>query len=175
MQSLAKITLIVSLLVLMGSCRESVQFPIIPAIEYKDFVIFPDSAHVVMDITDGDGNFGLNPEDTLGNFEYSIDPFNKYHFCIFLEPYVLVNNQWELIDFTPSPANPNALPFFYRTKERLDRTGTDKNLEAEIKVLLFPWPPTELNSGDTIRFEAHVADRDLNESNRIETPAYIIP
>ena len=179
MQRLGKISLIglAFITVLMSSCREDVQFPIIPAVEFNSFVVFEDSASIVFDITDGDGNFGLAVDDTLGNFELSIDPFNKFYYCIFVDPYILNNNVWEFVDLAPSAANPGASPLYYRTKQRFDPTGSDKNLEAEIRVSLEDavWPPADFESGDTIKFEIHIADRDLQESNRVETPVFIIP
>jgi len=162
--------------VFMSSCREDVQFPIIPAVEFKSLEMIPDTIYITFDMTDGDGNFGLNEEDTLGNFLQSADPFNKYHYCIFGDPYILNNGVWEYVDVLPNAMDEGS-PFYYRTNRRLDPTGADKNLEAEIQIEVVTnvlsvadFPP-----GDTLKFEIHIADRDLQESNIVETPAFIIP
>ncbi|MEM7161311.1 MAG: hypothetical protein AAF487_02610 [Bacteroidota bacterium] len=176
MQRLGKILGFAALLaLLLSSCRDPVQFPTIPAVEYKSFEILADTAFLTFDMTDGDGNFGLDEEDTLGDFEFNAVPFNKFHYCIFIDPYKFVNNEWVLIDKRPNAANPDAIPLYYRV-ERLDPSGSDKNLEAEIRIDFPPpvWPLPECELGDTIKFQIQIADRELQESNVAESPAFII-
>ena len=160
--------------VLLNSCREDISFPVIPAIESKEFIVFTDSAFIEVDFTDGDGNIGFEEGDTLGQFEYSIDPFNKFHYNFFVDIYQFENNEWTLYDLTPSPTNPNFQPLYYRTK-KLDPEGSDKNLEGSIRVKLAPFPPIDFSSGDTIRFEVRLADRNLNLSNVVTTEGFVVP
>ena len=166
--------MLAAIVVILSSCREEISYPTIPAIEFKDFVVYPDSAFITVDFTDGDGNIGFDVGDTLGQFAYSIDPFNKFYYNFYIDIYQLQNDQWELYDLTPSPSNPDSQPFYYRT-EKLDPDGSDKNLEGEIEVKLAPFPPVDFNSGDTIRFEVQLADRDLNLSNKVTTDGFVVP
>ena len=175
-QSLIKNTLFLFALatILLNSCKEDISFPVIPAIEFKEFVVYTDSAFIEVDFTDGDGNIGFESGDTLGQFEYSIDPFNKFHYNFYIDIYQLENNEWTLYDLTPSPTNPGFQPLYYRTP-KLDPEGNDKNLEGSIRVKLSPFPPIDFSTGDTIRFEVQLADRNLNLSNKLTTDGVIVP
>ena len=76
MKSIVKIGLITSLALALNSCVKEEQYPIEPAIKYLDFVLNPDgSATLKYTFTDGDGDIGIEPEET--GYNYFIHYYHK--------------------------------------------------------------------------------------------------
>lgn len=149
-------SLITSVLI---SCRPDEEYPDEPQITYDGFQTFgSDSAHLFIDFTDGNGDVGLTQADTAEPYLYNV----------FLTYSELQNGEW--IDFLFDDIGYN-----YRIPD-LNPEGSDKPLTGEIKVTLIPFfngGPTAIS--DTFRWSGYMMDRALNESNIIETPAFIKP
>ena len=161
---------------ILSACRKPVDFPDVPAITFESFEIYQDSslAYVTIAFQDGDGNIGLNEEDVEGDFALEYNPYNIFHHNLFLDFYLWENSDWVWQDYIPENAMDVSSPYYYRIPP-LDPDGRDKNLEGTIRVSLEPFPPIDFSSGDVIRIEIQLADRDLNLSNVVTTPEYTIP
>lgn len=153
----SKITLPLLFLALLGlnACKKDDNFSEVPHIEYKDFVAMGDSAHIILNFTDGDGDLGLGDSDTAGNFRYNC--FIRY----------FEKQNGTFVERTFSP------PFNFRIPVLND--GKAKALSGEIKVSVAPFYYDFLSDFDTIRYEIYVKDKALNESNHITTPEIITP
>lgn len=162
MSIISKIALITVLIVSFSSCRKTEDYPDTPEIEYKSFETYKDSAVFTFSFTDGDGDIGLRKSDTTGKFSVG----QKYYYNLFLEYYEMKNGQFEKIDLI--------VPFYYRIPF-VDNEGRDKTLQGDISVTLTPFYYDFTSPYDTLKYEAYLVDRDLNESNIIETPELIKP
>ena len=139
----------------LGSCRKIEQFPPEPSIEFVDFLQFgSDSAQLIIEFTDGDGDIGLRDSDTTGEFAYNL----------FLTYYELENGQW----IEPELAT----PFWYRIPV-LRESSTEKALQGEINVDLSPFYARPI--ADSIRYDVELRDRALNTSNKLSTPIILVP
>lgn len=148
------------LLVALTGCRPEKKFPAEPVIEFKSFTQYGDSASLVINFTDGDGDIGLGESDSQPPF----DTGSTYYHNLFLEYDTLENGTWRRVQFL--------LPLYYRIP-RITPTGQNKTLEGEIAVALKPWPLVTYPAGwpaDTVRFTVTLVDRSLNVSNTVESP-----
>lgn len=147
--------------VLFSACLKNDEFPIEPRVTFKEFIQYADSARIVFEFTDGDGDIGLNARDTFP--PYDVEP---YYYNLFIDYHKLDNGIWEEVDLV--------LPLYYRVPV-ITPTGQNKTLEGEIDVLLFPYPTLPNTSGDTIKYSIKLVDRALHESNVTETDQIIVP
>ncbi|MBK9147188.1 MAG: hypothetical protein IPM12_05105 [Flavobacteriales bacterium] len=141
-------------------CKKPEVFPPEPAIEFKSFTQFGDSASLVIAFTDGDGDIGLSDSDNQPPFDTS----STYYHNLFIEYDTLENGTWRRVEFT--------LPLYYRVPV-ITPTGQNKTLEGEIAVALKPWPLIGYPTGwpaDTVRFTITLVDRALHVSNAVESP-----
>jgi hypothetical protein len=166
MKTNTKISLILLLLVIAGltACIKEEQYPIIPHIEFKGFGTLKDISHkdslgqILISFTDGDGNIGLYESDSVEPYKYNYYlKFMQYH-----------NKQ--LVEVTP--ANP-ALTFNSRIPI-LTPNGRNKNITGDIYMTLELYFARQILLTDTIGFEIYILDRDLNKSNVLNTPLFII-
>jgi len=147
----------------MSSCLKVEVLPDEPSIMYKSFNFYPDSAVLVFSFQDGDGDVGLNEEDTLAPFNVE----GENYFNLYCYYYELQNSEWIFY-------NNIATPFYYRVP-RVTPTGQNPTLKGEMSVTFTP-PYYLLNTGfDTCRFEVVLVDRSLNRSNRITTTSFLKP
>ncbi|MEI6764729.1 MAG: hypothetical protein WCM76_03745 [Bacteroidota bacterium] len=147
------------------ACKKKETYPIEPHIEFMSFTKvqnstgIDDKGKLKISFTDGDGDVGLRPEDTIAPYDTS----SRYHYNFFItyyekqkgvykEVHLPVSNNSRIPDLTPS--------------------GDDKSLNGEIEIELFINNP--FSQYDTIRFDAAIADRALHESNIITTPDIIV-
>jgi hypothetical protein len=166
MKIYTKITffLLISIVAGLTSCIKEEQYPIIPHIEFGGFATAKDITGkdslgaITISYTDGDGNIGLFAWDT-------IEP-KKYNFYLkFME---LVNN--ELVEVKPVDST---LTFNARIP-LLTPVGRNKNIKGDITMYLELYFARQILKSDTIAFEIYIRDRDLNNSNVIETPLFLI-
>jgi hypothetical protein len=166
MKIYTKITffLLISIVAGLTSCIKEEQYPIIPHIEFGGFATAKDITGkdslgaITISYTDGDGNIGLFAWDT-------IEP-KKYNFYLkFME---LVNN--ELVEVKPVDST---LTFNGRIP-LLTPVGRNKNIKGDITMYLELYFARQILKSDTIAFEIYIRDRDLNNSNVIETPLFLI-
>lgn len=166
MKIYTKITffLLISMVTGLTSCIKEEQYPIIPHIEFGGFATAKDITGkdslgaISISYTDGDGNIGLFAWDT-------VEP-KKYNFYLkFME---LVNN--ELVEVKPVDST---LTFNGRIP-LLTPVGRNKNIKGDITMYLELYFARQILKSDTIAFEIYIRDRDLNNSNVIETPLFLI-
>ena len=166
MKIYTKITffLLISIVAGLTSCIKEEQYPIIPHIEFGGFATAKDITGkdslgaITISYTDGDGNIGLFAWDT-------VEP-KKYNFYLkFME---LVNN--ELVEVKPVDST---LTFNARIP-LLTPVGRNKNIKGDITMYLELYFARQILKSDTIAFEIYIRDRDLNNSNVVETPLFLI-
>jgi hypothetical protein len=159
MKFIPKIAFIaICIMATLASCVEKPVYPDTPIIKLENFIQFNgDSAWFIISFTDGDGDVGLRPQDTIGVHH---PDSGKFHYNFFIEPYEMQNGEWV-------STNP-LFPFYYRIPY-ITPEGRNKVLEGEIKVKLEDYiSPSPF---DTVRFDAYMYDRALNKSNVISTGA----
>lgn len=148
------------------SCLPDPAFPDEPSLAFVAFEPVADGGrNLVLHFTDGDGNVGLNPSDTLTPFCADCD----HHQNLKCEYEELQDGAWVHI-----PLNPDAgqVPFYYRVHQ-VTPTGTSPAQDGTIEVDMGVWfLPTAF---DTMRFRITLEDRDLNLSNEVVTPAFVKP
>jgi len=155
------------------SCKDYEEYPLEPKIEFIEFTVLRDAQGIDqrgiihISYTDGDGNIGLYPEDTVAPYDYNL--FIKY-----LEQQNGVFKEIFLV--TPRYINDTTLVYDTATFNAripiLTPAGRNKAIRGEIEDTLFINNP--LSQYDTIKFEAYIVDRDLNKSNTIATPPIIV-
>ena len=134
----------------------------IPEIEFLNFEAKSDTGVFTLSFKDGDGDVGLRPSDTTGDFHFSSEFYNN----LFFEYYEKHDfNGWipGRNFFGDTIIHGYRLPF-------LEPNGKEKNLQGEIQITLEPryYNPNSNNS-DTIKFVIYLYDRALNKSNEVET------
>jgi hypothetical protein len=155
------------------SCKKEENFSVIPAITFSEFKIFgTDSATCKINFTDGDGDIGLDPFDTLPPFNlnsrYNSDLFLVYYFQDTLTKVWKPFNLKALTD--TNRLHFDTLQFKYRIPN-LTQNGQKKSLQGEIKVRLLP-PYTIPYQGCYCRnykYKITLVDRALHVSNEVET------
>lgn len=152
--------------VFLASCLKKEEIPPVPRLTFNSIQNFGDSIKVLVDFTDGDGNFGLEQGDTTGVFDDCLRSFNLY-----AEYYEKNNGVWVQTVLDPCE-NPNAVPFYYRVPWAKP-TGQDPSQQGTITLLMKTYfIPSE---NDTIKFDIKIVDRDLQESNLISTSEIVKP
>lgn len=166
MKTNTKIKLILLFLVIAGltGCIKEEQYPIIPRIEFQGFGTLRDITNkdslgqILISFTDGDGNIGLSESD-------SVEPYKYNYYLKFLQYH---NKQ--LVEVKPVDSS---LTFNSRIPI-LTPNGRNKNIKGDIYMTLELYFARQALLTDTIGFEIYILDRDLNKSNVLETPLYII-
>ncbi|MBL4586583.1 MAG: hypothetical protein JKX84_05960 [Flavobacteriales bacterium] len=158
---------LLSVVLLLGSCLKRNDYPNRPNIEFISYTLRTDIAvggdsigTVKFSFTDGDGDLGLNAKDTFGVNA----PGQPYHFNLFIRHFQKQNGVY--VEFVAT--NPS---FNVRFKN-LTPTGRDKTLEGEMDVGIGSQPGSPF---DTIRYEMYIVDRALQHSDTIVTPDIILP
>ena len=162
----------------MLACQKPVEYPIEPKIAYEGFTYLfnPDSTFsgegiISFTYTDGDGDLGLDDSDTLPPFGFH-DPY-YYNLVVdylklengtfvktpLLSPHVPTNPADTLVLFDTVTFNAR----FKRLRETEDPKAISGTMDYKMTVQN-PFSPD-----DTIKFEIHILDRALHESNVIQT------
>ena len=165
-------SVIQAVLVLLGfsfflvSCNDEETYPIIPEIQYEDFVLLynPTTGLIergVLKISfkDGDGDIGLRQGET--------DP--PYDYNLFITYYEIQNRdtvEVHIID----PVSGDTANFHARVPI-LTPEGNNKSIKGEIEDTLFVYNP--YSDFDTIMYSVYLVDRALHKSNVIQTPLII--
>jgi len=162
---ISKISVAALLLAGICSCEKMESYSYIPEVRFVKVYIADTTdklknkvKHQLLyfDVIDGDGNLGLNKEDTL-------DVFNKdsvYYHNLFISVYAKDSSSviYPLVELNDN--------LKYRIPYNAP-VGQNKYLKAEIKVSIDI--PLSYVTFDTIRYEFYVYDRNLNKSNIYET------
>ena len=150
---------------LLSACTKHEVYSIIPHIEYKSFDKIPtstgidDKGYLTITFTDGDGDIGLDPEDTLPPY----NPGGKYYYNFFIDYYELQGDTFVKIDL---PITNNArIPYV-----RADLA--ERGNKGEITIELFF--NNIMSTADSIQYEMYIVDRQLHKSNVIRTPSIYV-
>lgn len=158
--------LLISFLVLAGillfdGCIKREEFPLEPRIQFvsltkvKNTLGHDDKGILTLSFTDGDGDLGLLPEDTIPPYE----PTGDYYYNLFITYLEKVNGKFDTV---PLPFTNNArIPLLNPSLE-------DKPIKGDISIEVFINNP--LSTNDTIAFDIYIVDRALHKSNIIRTP-----
>jgi hypothetical protein len=137
------------------ACEPEDSFPPEPVIN-EISLDFPEKL-LVVNFTDGDGDYGLEPVESDSIFQDSLvngEP-NRYIYNIWIDFFKKIEGEFQLIE-TPSPFDgrlPNITP---QGQNKQLRVKVTYNLNGNIEDLV--------EVGDTIRFDVRIVDRSLNIS-----------
>ncbi len=165
---LQKYNIIVVFLIFIASCKpESMQYSDIPALNFNkvDQILFNGKDSIVniyVNYSDGDGDIGLNTNDTLAPYNFG----SKYFHNLFIEMYKIENGVSSKITL---PFSSDTINFNDRITN-LTPTGKNKSISGEI---LLPIKSSPYNGFvfDSIYYTIQIVDRKLNLSNKVRTPA----
>ncbi len=120
-----------------------------------------DSAvNIVISYTDGDGDIGLNTDDTLAPYNYG----SKYFYNLFVNVYRVDNGIATRIAI---PLTTDSVNFNDRITD-LTPTGKSKAISGEIRFSLNAKPYPGIFP-DSMFYTFQIVDRSLNESNVVKT------
>jgi hypothetical protein len=160
----AAIVLILFGMLVSISCMKQENYPDVPEIGFADWVSFYDTGHypgaaaLTITFKDGNGDIGLNPEDTM-------PPYNKngnYYYNYVITYFEKQNGTFVKVDLYP--------PFSARIPV-LTPDYPNKAIKGFIVDTLTMNPKPLF---DTIRFELFIYDRALNKSNVVTTPDIVL-
>lgn len=176
--------LFVLFVLLLSTCKKKEIYPVIPSIEYKgvSFYMANDGTDSVMLLTfgfkDGDGDIGLDQQDTNPPYQAQRDKYNKptnpYYHNLHIDYYELIDNQYQQII---KELDPDATPPVYDTLrykfriENITPEGRHKAIRGDIEVKIQPSP--HFDAKDTVKYSFYIYDRALNKSNVVETPMIV--
>ena len=156
------------------SCQKPVEYPIEPKIAYNGFTYLfnPDSTFSGQGIlsfsyTDGDGDLGLNERDTLPPFGLH----DAHYYNLIIDYMKCVNGEFvktPLLSWNAQTQTYDTISFNARFK-RLRDSEEPKAISGTMDYTLTVQNPFSPN--DTVKFEIHILDRALHESNTIQTEA----
>lgn len=157
-----RLLVLLALLVFYGGCKKSDQYPIEPVISFESLTTtknlqgYDTEGTLRITFTDGDGDIGLNVQDTLAPYvgEYSDNVHMIY--------YEYISGNWTAV---PQYNDNGKIPVI--TPE-----GNQKAIRGEIRKdhIGFPFGVTNRR----IRFDVYIYDRALHKSNVITTPEIVI-
>ena len=162
------------------SCQKPVEFPVEPKIAYEGFTYlfnadstFSGEGVISFSYTDGDGDLGLDDNDTLPPFG-----FNDTHYYNMVIDYLKSENGVFVKTPLLSPHVPtgpadtlvlfDTVTFNARFK-RLRDSEEPRAISGTMDYKLTVQNPFSPN--DTVKFEIRILDRALHESNVIQTEA----
>lgn len=160
------------------SCFGEPEFPKVPEIEYawiENYVVDSkyDSVYVGIKFRDGDGDLGLSSADTLhpyGPYEDDKLPQDTVENKFRNNYFVTVLRKEEDGIFHPVIFEVDQ---FNGRFPILNESGRERPLEGELRYSALKLYKSVLGSpleeGDSLKFNIHIADRALNESNEIVT------
>ncbi|MBC7864712.1 MAG: hypothetical protein IAF38_17195 [Bacteroidia bacterium] len=157
------------LLLALTACIKKQDFPTSPEISYKNFTNYDDdSAYFTIKFTDGDGDFGLKPEDTSGSFTST----GKYYFNMYMKyMYKKTDGTWSAY-FNANPMVNDTQYYKFRIPF-IEQTGKDKSMNGEIRVKLTELRPTTTHK--FIKYVVYIYDKSLHQSNVVTTPEFPLP
>ena len=165
--------LLLAALFVVAACNNDDDLPDEPVINSVDYL--EAEKDLVINFTDGDGNFGL-PADLIDPpfqaWEDSADGIiNKNHNNLWLDVYVKESGTFQLLE-TPNPYGFDfRIPF-------LTPAGQNKQLKVTATYNLIDLADVAevgvLEYGDTLKFNVTIIDRDLNISSTVVSEGHIL-
>lgn len=142
---------------LIVSCQQEETYPIIPEIEFDQFVklwnpqtMIYERGVFAISFKDGDGDIGLKDGDTVA----------PYDFNLFINYYEIQNGDSVRVIISDSNEFNARIPI-------LTPLGTNKSISGLIEDTLFMY--NYQSTFDTIMFDAYIMDRALHKSNVVNT------
>ena len=161
-------------LLMVTACREQVEYPIEPRIAYEGFAYlfnadstFSGEGIISFSYTDGDGDLGLDDADTL----YPFGPNDAHYYNMVVDYLKSVNGEFvktPLLSWNVQTQSYDTVTFNARFR-RLCDSEEPKAISGTMDYRLTVQNPFSPN--DTVKFEIHILDRALHESNVIQTEA----
>ena len=160
----AGVTLLLFWLVLSSSCMKKETYPDVPAIEFQNFTLLFDYIKVArkgiltISFTDGNGDIGLRPGDTLPPYQKD----SNYYYNYVIDYYEKQHGQFVKV--------PLLLPF----SARIPPLTPDYPNKAIKGIIVDTMQMNPAPVYDTIKFVFFLYDRALNKSNVDSTPPIIL-
>jgi hypothetical protein len=158
---------LILIVVVLSACKKPVRYSDIPKIEfisinkYQDEMI-KDGAMLTFSFQDGNGDIGLNNNDTFPPF----NPKSTYYYNFFCDYYEKQNGVFKKIDSIE--VNGKMLPF--NLNARIPRLSylPEESINGEIYLIMPFYYDTSSPYNDTIGLTFYIVDRKLNKSNMEE-------
>jgi hypothetical protein len=174
------IILIVSTAAIFAACKKPVDYPVIPALEFKEMFTTKDlngydhGVFVITNFTDGDGDIGYyKPEENKNDpiFDDTLSPYyNNYQVKIFHKENGIWSPYYVILDLDNDGSVDDTVDISSRIPY-LTPESSNKNLKGEIEREL----PLDIHlNSDTFRFDIFIYDRGLHQSNAITTPEVVV-
>lgn len=175
---------ILLLLAFLSACKTKEIYPSIPQVEYKSasFLRGSDGTDSLLIFTfsfkDGDGDIGLNQQDTFPPFQADRNRYNQasnpYYYNLHIDYFEKFNNRFIQIikELEPDSVPPvyDTLKYVYRV-ENITPEGRHKAIRGDIEVKIAPSPHPDAR--DTVVYQFYIYDRSLNKSNVVKSPELI--
>ncbi|MEH0157906.1 hypothetical protein V6R21_27760 [Limibacter armeniacum] len=171
-----KITVFILSAILISSCIGEPEFDEIPEITFKEIRTVPtqglDSVIIKVEFQDGNGDLGLDDEETDGDYAQMIvtedgDTIpNQFFFNYFID----VLRKEEDGEFRPLTFQDNQE--FNGRYPKLNTSERERPLQGDIDysfALFVGTLGSPINEGDSLKFRVQIADRSRNLSNEILT------
>tara|TARA_B000000532_G_C18871145_1_gene408474 strand:+ start:901 stop:1404 length:504 start_codon:yes stop_codon:yes gene_type:complete len=143
-----------------AGCLPEANYPDEPIVEFVSFEVDDlGSGSLIFNVTDGDGDLGLNSDDVL----FPFCPTCEHYYNLKCEYDELRDGVWTHIFLDPEAGQ---VPFYYRVP-RANPSGSNQAINGVVEVAMNTW---HLQSDyDTLRFRFTIEDRALNLSNQDTT------
>ncbi|MCC7452752.1 MAG: hypothetical protein IT222_01195 [Crocinitomix sp.] len=152
--------------IMVSSCFKNQEYPVEPMISDPSFTLLGDSAILNFSFTDGDGDIGLDPGDTLSPYE----PDSFYYYNLYIDYYEKKDvGGWQ----RGRDLFGDSIVFEYRIKT-ISVKGKSKAIKGTIEVNMKIFNSPFSTDSDTVRYGIRLIDRALNISNTIETSEVVI-
>lgn len=150
-----------------SGCLPEPAYPDEPQVAFVSFDESPGGGReLVLEFSDGDGDFGLDQGDTLAPDFCATCPHHQNLHCEYEE---LRDSGWTWMPLDPAQGQ---VPFYYRIP-RVEPSGANPALHGTIAVDMPTWHLA--TPADSMRWRIVIWDRALNASNALTTPAFAKP
>lgn len=168
----------------LSACKTKEIYSTVPIIEYKSSVFLPaangiDSLLILtFSFKDGDGDIGLNQQDTFPPFQPDRNRYNKaanpYYYNLHVDYFEKNNTIFTQVikELEPDSIPPvyDTLKYVYRI-ENITPDGRHKAIRGDIEVKIAPSP--HFDAKDTVLYQFYIFDRSLNQSNVDRSPELV--
>jgi len=166
------LSLLLLLSLVIVSCMGKVEYPIEPRIAYEGFTYlfnadstFSGEGVIAFSYTDGDGDLGLDDSDTLPPFGFH----DAHYYNMIIDYMKYVDGEFvktPLLSWNVQTQSYDTVSFDARFKRLCD---SDEPKAISGRMLNTVPVQNPFSPNDTIKFEIHILDRALHESNVIQT------
>lgn len=166
---------------IISGCKKREIYPEIPSIEFKSYYFTTDPIlatdtllGIIFSYKDGDGDIGLDPQDTFPPFNSMPGPNNKelnpFYYNLNIE-YLSLSSSGTF-DPVIIPNTTDTLRYLARV-QNITPEGKHKAIRGDVDWQILPPPYPGVSR--TIKVRLKIYDRALHESNMIESPVINLP